>query len=197
MRLCSDNALAKNTPRLGESKTKLSCTKNLPVAGQQPALLLRAHLLHLRVKRSGKRSNCPTWQLGNWANKNMRYFLSAGMHLCTSSNSPPFTSYSFSSSFSFCSSFKLFSYSSLFHRFQTFSFAAEKKLLQIYCLCLVLVFFIFIIFLFLCICTPLHLLYRPLLDYNNNHNISPKYICCSRSRSRSCCMLHAACCLLH
>jgi len=195
MRLCSDNALAKKTPRLCESKTKSWAELYWESTCSWPTTCttFKGSLAALTSKR-GKRSNCPTWQLGNWANKNMRYFLSAGMHLCTSSNSPPFTIYSFS--FSFCSSFKFFSYSSLFHRFQTFSFAAEKKLLQIYCLCLVLVSF-FIIFLFLCICSPLLLLYHPLLDYNNNHNISPKYICCSRSRSRSCCMLHAACCLLH
>lgn len=55
----------------------------------------------------------------------MRYSLSAGMHLSTSSDSPPGRISSCCCRCCGCCSI----------RFQTFSFAAEKKLLQIYCLC--------------------------------------------------------------
>jgi len=55
----------------------------------------------------------------------MRYSLSAGMHLSTSGESPPASpAPPAPPEPTVCSI-----------RFQTFSFAAEKKLLQIYCLC--------------------------------------------------------------
>lgn len=105
------------------------------------------------------------------------------MHLCTSSDSPCCSS---------CSSYSYSNFGSCLHiqllllllppafAFKTFSFVAEKKLLQIYCLC----FLVRCTFSSFCCNKPFYAP-APSLDYNNNHNISRKYICCRRS----CCIL--------
>lgn len=126
MRLCSDNALATATATAKKRKTlhdwqvaAWSCSSS---SGNS---------------RNLQATTCTTFKgslaARTEANKNMRYSLSAGMHLCTSSDSSSSTNSNFNSSIdssSFCCCC-----CRCCIRFQTFSFAAEKKLLQIYCLC--------------------------------------------------------------
>lgn len=131
MRLCSDNALATATATATAKKRKTlhdwqvaawSCNSSSSGSTSN--------------SRNLQATTCTTFKgslaARTEANKNMRYSLSAGMHLCTSSDSSSSTNSNFNSSIdssSFCCC------CCCCIRFQTFSFAAEKKLLQIYCLC--------------------------------------------------------------
>lgn len=121
MRLCSDNALATATATAKKRKTlhdwqvaAWSCNSSSSNSRNLQATTCTTFKGSLAARTE--------------ANKNMRYSLSAGMHLCTSSDSSSSTNFNSSIDSFFCCCCCCI-------RFQTFSFAAEKKLLQIYCLC--------------------------------------------------------------